>query len=133
MISLSVYTDVVNLVHMRKRNHTKGASIMATQTVLEIDSSNFDATTQSSTPTLIDFWAPWCGPCRALGPTIDKLAEDLGDRAQIGKVNIDDHPELAAKFGVSSIPTVLVFKDGEVTDQFVGIRQYSDYFHALED
>ncbi len=106
---------------------------MATQTVLEIDSSNFDATTQSSTPTLIDFWAPWCGPCRALGPTIDKLADDLGDRAQIGKVNIDDHPELAAKFGVSSIPTVLVFKDGEVTDQFVGIRQYSDYFHALED
>jgi thioredoxin len=104
---------------------------MTTQSVQEIDTTNFDGTVGSDTPTLIDFWAPWCGPCRALGPTIEKLASDLGDRAQVGKVNIDDHPELAAKYGISSIPTVLVFKDGEVTDQFVGIRSYSDYFEAL--
>jgi len=106
---------------------------MTTQSTLHLDASTFDATIESSTPTLIDFWAPWCGPCRALGPTIDKLAADLGDRAQVGKVNIDDHPEIAAKFGISSIPTVVVFKDGQVTDQFVGIRPYSDYFHALEN
>lgn len=106
---------------------------MTTQTTLEITTENFDETIQSSTPTLVDFWAPWCGPCRALGPTIDKLATDLGDRAQITKVNIDENPELAAKYGVASIPTVIVFKDGEPTEQFVGIRPYADYFHALEN
>jgi len=106
---------------------------MTTQLTLEITNSTFDETIQSSTPTLIDFWAPWCGPCRALGPTIDKLAADLEGRAQVAKVNIDDHPDLAAKFGVSSIPTVIVFKDGEPTDKFVGIRPYSEYFHALEE
>lgn len=104
---------------------------MNTQSYLELNRANFAQTVQSSTPTLVDFWAPWCGPCRALGPTIEKLAEDLGERAQVGKLNIDDHPDIAAQFGINSIPTVLVFKDGKVTDQFVGIRPYSDYFHAL--
>jgi len=106
---------------------------MTTKSLLELSNSNFEETIQSSNPTLVDFWAPWCGPCRALGPTIEKLADDLGERAQVGKVNIDDYPELASKFGINSIPTVLVFKDGKVTDQFVGIRPYTDYFHALED
>ena len=105
---------------------------MATQTTQNLDQSTFDEAIGSDKPTLVDFWAPWCGPCRALGPTIDKLANDLGDRAQITKVNIDDHPGLAAKFGVASIPTVIVFKNGEPTDKFVGIRPYSEYFHALE-
>ncbi len=105
---------------------------MTAQSVLEITDSNFDKTIQSQTPTLIDFWAPWCGPCRALGPTIDKLAQDLGERAQIAKVNIDEHPQLAARYGVASIPTVVIFKNGQPTDQFVGIRPYADYFHALE-
>lgn len=106
---------------------------MTTKSTLEITSSNFADTVNSSTPTLVDFWAPWCGPCRALGPTIDKLADDLGTRAQVGKVNIDEHPQLASQFGVSSIPTVLIFKDGQVTDQFVGMRSYADYFKALTD
>lgn len=106
---------------------------MTTQTTLQVDSTNFDETISSSTPTLIDFWAPWCGPCRALGPTIDKLADDLGERAQIAKVNIDDNPQLAAKYGVASIPTVMIFKDGEPTEKLVGIRSYTEYFHALED
>lgn len=104
---------------------------MTTKSTLEITKANFETTVNSSTPTLIDFWAPWCGPCRALGPTIDKLATDLGDRAQVGKVNIDENPDLATQFGVSSIPTVLLFKDGKVTDQFVGMRQYAEYFRAL--
>ena len=105
---------------------------MTAQTTLEITASNFDEIIQSKTPTLVDFWAPWCGPCRALGPTIDKLAQDMGDRAQIAKVNIDDHPQLAAQYGVASIPTVIVFKDGQPTDQLVGIRPYNDYAQALE-
>lgn len=105
---------------------------MATQTVIEITTDNFDQLTSSDTPTLVDFWAPWCGPCRALGPTIDKLANDFEGQAQIGKLNIDEHPQLAAKFGVSSIPTVMVFKNGERTDQFVGLRQYDVYADALK-
>ena len=106
---------------------------MNTQSTLEITNANFEEIIRSDKPTLVDFWAPWCGPCRALGPTIDKLANDLGDRAQIAKVNIDEHPQLAAQYGVASIPTVIVFKDGQPTDQFVGIRPYSEYFHALEN
>ncbi|MBO6739645.1 MAG: thioredoxin [Phycisphaerales bacterium] len=105
---------------------------MATQTVIEITEDNFDQLTSSDTPTLVDFWAPWCGPCRALTPTIEKLAADYEGKAQIGKLNIDEHPQLAAKFGVSSIPTVMVFKGGERTDQFVGLRQYDEYAGALD-
>ena len=89
---------------------------MATQTVIEITEDNFDELTSSDTPTLVDFWAPWCGPCRALTPTIEKLAADYEGKAQVGKLNIDEHPQLAAKFGVSSIPTVMVFKGGERTE-----------------
>ena len=106
---------------------------MTAHPTLEITNANFEEIIRSDKPTLIDFWAPWCGPCRALGPTIEKLANDLGERAQIAKVNIDEHPQLAAQYGVASIPTVIIFKDGHPTDQFVGIRPYSDYFHALEN
>ncbi len=105
---------------------------MSTQTVIEITEENFDQLVNSDTPTLVDFWAPWCGPCRALGPTIEKLADDYENKAQVGKLNIDEHPQLAAKFGVSSIPTVMVFKGGERTEQFVGLRQYDDYAGALD-
>lgn len=104
---------------------------MSAQTVIEITEDNFDTLVNAETPTLVDFWAPWCGPCRALGPTIDKLAEDFEGKAQVGKLNIDEHPQLAAKFGVSSIPTVMVFKNGDRTDQFVGLRQYDEYADAL--
>jgi len=104
---------------------------MATQTVIEITDQNFESLINSDAPTLVDFWAPWCGPCRALGPTIDKLATDFEGKAQIGKLNIDEHPQLAAKFGVASIPTVIVFKSGEASDKFVGLRQYEDYANAL--
>ena len=105
---------------------------MATQAVIEITEDNFEELISNDNPTLIDFWAPWCGPCRALGPTIDKLASDFDGQAQIGKLNIDEHPQLAARFGVSSIPTVMVFKGGDRTDQFVGLRQYDDYADALK-
>lgn len=105
---------------------------MSAQTTLEITAENFDELVNTETPTLVDFWAPWCGPCRALGPTIDKLADDFDGKAQVGKLNIDEHPQLAAKFGVSSIPTVMVFKNGDQTEKFVGLRQYNDYAHALE-
>lgn len=105
---------------------------MATQTVIEITDQNFDQLINSDTPTLVDFWAPWCGPCRALGPTIDRLADDYEGKAQVGKLNIDEHPQFAARFGVASIPTIIVFQNGQPKEQFVGMRQYDDYANALD-
>lgn len=75
----------------------------------------------ASRPVLIDFWAEWCNPCRMLGPTIEQIAEDYKDRVIVGKVNIDEEPELANRFGVMSIPTLIVFLDGSVADKSVGV------------
>jgi len=88
-----------------------------------ITNQNFeDEVLKSDIPVLVDFWASWCGPCRMLAPTIEQIAEEYEGKAKVGKVNVDDEPELAAKFGIASIPTVLVFKNGEVTDTSVGLR-----------
>lgn len=81
--------------------------------VLHLNSSNFDAAVASAKPVLVDFWAPWCGPCRMLSPTIDELAETVGDKAVICKVNVDEAPDIAQKFGVNQIPTIIFFKKGE--------------------
>ncbi len=71
---------------------------------------------------VVDFWAPWCGPCKMLGPIIEELAEDLSDNVLIGKVNVDDEMELAQQFGVSTIPTLILFKDGDEVERLVGLR-----------
>ncbi len=70
--------------------------------------------------TLVDFWAPWCGPCRMVGPILEQIAKEQADRLRVAKVNIDENPELASNYGVMSIPTMLIFKDGKVVDEFVG-------------
>ena len=87
---------------------------------------------QSAQPVVVDVWAPWCGPCNHVGPLIDELAEQFDGRVTVGKLNIDDNPEIAGKYKVSSIPTVLVFQDGEVVERFVGVQPKANYEAALE-
>ena len=86
---------------------------------------------QSLQPVLVDFWAPWCGPCRLVGPTIEALAASAGDAYRVGKLNVDDHPQTAAAYGISSIPTVIVFQDGKPQRRLVGVHSEQAYREAL--
>jgi len=79
------------------------------------------AVADSTTPLLVDFWAPWCGPCKAIGPILEELAGEFGSKLQIAKVNIDDNNEIAAEYNIRAIPTMLLFKGGQLVDQIVGL------------
>ncbi|ADU65348.1 thioredoxin [Desulfurispirillum indicum] len=96
---------------------------MAAESVLNFTDASFDSDVlQSSTPVLVDYWASWCAPCRMLSPTIDALAEEFVGKAKVGKVNVDENPQTSQKFGVRSIPTIMIFKGGQVVDQAVGVQ-----------
>jgi len=93
--------------------------------LMDLNGSNFDEAIKSNETILVDFWAVWCGPCRMQTPILEKLAQSGEIKAVIGKINTDDSPEIAQKFGISSIPTLILFKNGQETERFVGVQPES--------
>ena len=100
--------------------------------VKNLNDSNFQDETHTGVA-LVDFWAPWCGPCRMQGPIIDQVAEKVAPKAVVAKINVDESPGTAASFGVSSIPTLVLLKDGKTVQQFVGVRGEAELVKAVEE
>lgn len=117
----SPYTSVVHLLNKSEispERRIKNQKLMA----LEITQDNFDeVVAKSDKPVLVDFWAEWCGPCRMVGPIVEELSSEYEGKAVVGKLNVDDHGSIAERYGIRNIPTLLVFKGGEVVDKQVGV------------
>ena len=101
--------------------------------VAEFTDANFQADVlNSNEPVLVDFWAPWCGPCRMIAPLVEELASEYAGSVKVGKINIDDSPQMAQKFSVNSIPTLMVFKGGQPVETFVGVQPKNRLQRALD-
>jgi len=106
---------------------------MAGQNVVELNDQNFEQEVVKSTvPVLVDFWAEWCMPCKMLTPTIEKLAKDYAGKIKVGKIDTDANRDTALKYSISNIPTVILFKNGQASQRFVGLRPEKDFKEALE-
>ncbi len=104
----------------------------ATHAVAVTDKDFGEQVINSTTPVLVDFWAEWCGPCRALGPIIESLSEDFAGQVKIAKVDVDSNPQLSMQFSIRSIPTVMLFDKGQIVETFIGVRPKSDYAKSLK-
>jgi thioredoxin 1 len=105
---------------------------MASNAILEVTDSNFDQTVlKSEQPVMVDFWAPWCGPCRALAPVVDELATSYQGKVKVTKLNVDNNPSTANRYQVTGIPTLLIFKNGQLQDQLVGYKPKEEIERAL--
>ena len=94
---------------------------MASESILELSDASFESDViNSEVPVLVDFWAPWCGPCRAVAPIVEEISEAYDGKIKVGKINVDENPSTTMKFGIRSIPTLLVFKGGEAVEQIIG-------------
>ena len=118
-------------------SHTRTAGASAVQestmsNVIHLNAQAFPKLVAQPKPVIIDFWAPWCGPCRTQGPILDQVSLQVGERFIVTKVNVDEERDLAAKFGVQSIPTLVILKEGKVFKQFVGVQQADTLVKALE-
>ena len=106
---------------------------MASQNVLELTDQNFEQEViKSETPVLVDFWAEWCMPCKMLTPTIEKLAKDYTGKIKVGKVDTDSNRDISIKYQISAIPTVILFKNGQVHQKFVGLKPEREFKEALD-
>lgn len=106
---------------------------MAGPDTLEFSDGTFDSEVlEADTPVLVDFWAEWCGPCKALGPIIDELATEYNGKVKVGKIDTDANREVSVRFSISAIPTVILFHNGEVVEKFVGLRSKKDFQTAID-
>ncbi len=105
---------------------------MSEDTVIELNDSVFESEViKSDIPVLVDFWAPWCGPCKAMAPTISKISQDFAGKIKVGKINVDENQQTSIQFGIRSIPTLLVFKDGKIIDQIIGAVPESELAQSV--
>lgn len=123
---------IIFLMFVKSNFIEKGNPTMA-KGVMEIDDSNFEAEViKADKPVLVDFWAPWCGPCRAIAPLVDELADTFGDQVKFTKCNVDDNPVTPGKYGIRAIPTLIVFKEGNVVEQVTGMVAKSKLEETLK-